>query len=258
MSKNQFNFKKSVTRSFVLVIPLVAGSLLTPSSAYAAQYKNTVEPEVTVQEIATVNSQKYTTPADTTMPVLDRESYSATTAEEVEQKHAAEKAAEEARIKAEAEAAAKENAAEAAQRLKVTVASTGTGPVRFPLPYVNHVGDGFGARGGAHEGVDLLVDGGTPIFAAADGVVRISQESYGGYGVAVVIDSVVDGQNVSTTYGHMTYGSRVVQPGETVKAGQVIGLVGSTGRSTANHLHFEVRINGGLVDPSAWLNAHIQ
>lgn len=203
-------------------------------------------------------SQKYTVSAKATMPSLERESYSATTAAEIEQKKAEAKAAEEARIKAEAEAASKQSSSSAAQRLRASVASTGIGPVRFPLPYVNYVGDGFRSRGGAHEGVDLLVDGGTPIFAAADGVVRVSQESYGGYGVAVVLDSVVDGQKISTTYGHMTYGSRVVQPGDTVQAGQVIGLVGSTGRSTANHLHFEVRINGTLVDPSAWLNEHVQ
>ena len=102
----------------------------------------------------------------------------------------------------------------------------------------------------------MLCAGGTPIGAAADGVVRISSESYFGYGVAVVIDHVINGQTVSTLYGHMTYGTRAVQVGQTVTAGQIIGLVGSTGRSTANHLHFEVKINGSLVDPMAWLRAN--
>ncbi|MBN9168540.1 MAG: M23 family metallopeptidase, partial [Microbacterium sp.] len=60
-----------------------------------------------------------------------------------------------------------------------------------------------------------------------------------------------------TLYGHMTYGSRVVQAGQTVAAGQVIGLVGSTGRSTANHLHFEVMLNGTHVDPLAWLLTNV-
>ena len=66
----------------------------------------------------------------------------------------------------------------------------------------------------------------------------------------------IGGQQVETTYGHMTYGSRAVQAGDTVAAGQLIGLVGSTGQSTANHLHFEVQVNGALVDPLAWLRAN--
>jgi murein DD-endopeptidase MepM/ murein hydrolase activator NlpD len=105
-------------------------------------------------------------------------------------------------------------------------------------------------------GVDMLAPGGTPIFAAAAGVVKVSQESYGGYGVAVTIDHVINGQRVGTLYGHMTYGSRQVVPGQTVQAGQVIGFVGSTGRSTANHLHFETYLNGSNIDPYAWLQAN--
>jgi murein DD-endopeptidase MepM/ murein hydrolase activator NlpD len=54
----------------------------------------------------------------------------------------------------------------------------------------------------------------------------------------------------------MTYGSRQVQAGETVAAGQLIGFVGSTGRSTANHLHFEVWVNGSLYEPYGWLAAN--
>jgi hypothetical protein len=57
------------------------------------------------------------------------------------------------------------------------------------------------------------------------------------------------GQAVDTLYGHMTYGSRQVSAGQYVEAGQMIGLVGSTGSSTACHVHFEVHINGGVVDP---------
>jgi murein DD-endopeptidase MepM/ murein hydrolase activator NlpD len=86
--------------------------------------------------------------------------------------------------------------------------------------------------------------------------VRVSQESFGGYGVAVTIDHVIGGQRVSTLYGHMTYGSRVVQSGETVAPGQLIGLIGSTGSSTACHLHFEVHINNSVVDPYAWLQSN--
>ncbi len=124
----------------------------------------------------------------------------------------------------------------------------GSGEVRWPL--TNYVlGRGLWDSG-YHQGVDLLAPQGQPIFAAAAGVVSVSQESYGGYGVAIVIEHVINGQKVSTTYGHMTYGSRQVQAGQTVAAGQLIGLVGSTGSSTANHLHFEVHINGRSSTPT--------
>ena len=99
-------------------------------------------------------------------------------------------------------------------------------------------------------------DLGTPIFAAAGGVVRTSSESYYGYGVAVVIDSVVGGQRVTTLYGHMTNGTRAVQAGQTVQPGQFIGKVGNTGRSYGAHLHFEVKVNGSLVEPISWLRAN--
>ena len=89
-------------------------------------------------------------------------------------------------------------------------------------------------------GTDMVAAGGTPVYASVDGVVRISQDSYGGYGVTVVVESVLNGQQVSTVYPHMQTGSRQVTVGQTVTAGQTVGLVGSTGRSTANHLHFEV------------------
>lgn len=96
----------------------------------------------------------------------------------------------------------------------------------------------------------------TPIYAAAAGVVRVSSENYYGYGVGIVIDSVVGGQRLETTYGHMTYGTRQVEVGATVAAGQLIGFVGSTGRSTANHLHFEVKVSGTLQEPIGWLAAN--
>ena len=66
---------------------------------------------------------------------------------------------------------------------------------------------------GYHQGVDLLSSCGEPLYAAAAGVVSVSQESYGGYGVAVSIDHAIGGQSVNTLYGHMTYGSRQVSAG---------------------------------------------
>ncbi len=105
-------------------------------------------------------------------------------------------------------------------------------------------------------GTDMVAAGGTPVYASVDGVVRISQDSYGGYGVTVVVESVLNGQQVSTVYPHMQTGSRQVAVGQTVTAGQLVGLVGSTGRSTANHLHFEVYLDGTAVDSLAWLEAN--
>jgi murein DD-endopeptidase MepM/ murein hydrolase activator NlpD len=204
---------------------------------------------VTIQQMALDDAQSFVAASDASASELSRESYSATTAEEIEKKKAAEAAAERARL------AAKTAAVSTGVKVDLSMVAPGTGAVRWPLTSFTK-GEGFGTRGGAHMGVDMLAPGGTPIFAAAAGVVKVSQESYGGYGVAVVIEHVINGQRVGTLYGHMTYGSRQVVPGQTVEAGQVIGLVGSTGRSTANHLHFETYVNGSNVDPWAWLQAN--
>lgn len=178
-------------------------------------------------------------------PSPQHDDFAATTQEELD------------RAKAAAAAAAKaKQAASALSNVDLGMVAPGTGAVRWPLPYYDSIGDGFMSRGGEHHGVDLLVGAGTPIFAAAAGTVKVSSESYYGYGVGVVIEHEIGGQQVETTYGHMTYGSRAVQAGDTVAAGQLIGLVGSTGQSTANHLHFEVQVNGALVDPLAWLRAN--
>ena len=91
----------------------------------------------------------------------------------------------------------------------------------------------------------------TPIYAADNGVVIVSQDTTVGYGRYVIIDH----QNgIATLYGHMN--QRLVEVGEVVSKGQLIGLMGSTGNSTGSHLHFEVRIGGGYsgrVDPAPWL-----
>lgn len=94
-----------------------------------------------------------------------------------------------------------------------------------------------------HNGVDIPAPYGTPIYATADGIVGRAQR-LGGYGNYVEIEH---GNAIETRYGHMS--SYVVTPGQTVKKGEVIGYVGSTGRSTGNHLHYEVRIEGAPVNP---------
>lgn len=106
----------------------------------------------------------------------------------------------------------------------------------------------FGWRWGRmHEGIDIAAPGGTPIVAAATGTIIIAGWM-GGYGNLVVIDH---GGGLATAYGHQS--SIAVGVGQVVAQGQVIGYMGSTGHSTGNHLHFEVRVNGAAVDPLGYL-----
>lgn len=94
-----------------------------------------------------------------------------------------------------------------------------------------------------HAGIDLGVDYGAPVRAAADGVVTLSAW-YGGYGKAVMLDH---GNSISTLYGHNS--QILVKNGQVVKQGEIIALAGSTGNSTGPHCHFEVRNNGEDIDP---------
>ena len=232
-----------------LVILSMVGGLVATVAIPAFAAARPTDEAVTLQQMAADDAQSFVAASDANATQLSRESYSATTAEEIEKKKAAEAAAERARLAAQAAAA---SASRPGIKVDLSMVAPGTGAVRWPLTNFT-MGEGFGTRGGAHMGIDMLASGGTPIYAAAAGVVKVSQESYGGYGVAVTIDHVINGQRVGTLYGHMTYGSRQVVPGQTVEAGQIIGLVGSTGRSTANHLHFETYLNGSNIDPLAWL-----
>jgi phosphotransferase system IIA component len=95
-----------------------------------------------------------------------------------------------------------------------------------------------------HEGIDLTAPRGTKIFATADGVVLQAGYTDGGYGNKIIIDH---GFGYRTLYGHCYKIN--VKPGQKVKRGDVIGLVGSTGLSTCPHLHYEVHVNGKKVNP---------
>ncbi len=95
-----------------------------------------------------------------------------------------------------------------------------------------------------HTGIDLSAHRGSHVYATGDGVVVRADYSSGGYGNIVVISH---GFGYQTYYAHLE--KILVKPGQKVKRGDLIGLVGNTGRSTAPHLHYEVRINGKPVNP---------
>ena len=98
-----------------------------------------------------------------------------------------------------------------------------------------------------HKGVDLAGPTGTPIYATADGIVSKAQR-FGSYGNYVQIEH---GGEMQTRYAHM---SRIaIGDGARVKKGQLIGYIGSTGRSTGPHLHYEIRVAGRAVDPTPYM-----
>ncbi len=102
-----------------------------------------------------------------------------------------------------------------------------------------------------HSGIDIGAGYGLDIVAAADGVVTLATTN-GGYGKCIVINhGTENGKAITTLYGHCS--TLLVSKGDTVKKGQVIAKVGSTGVSTGPHLHFEVRRNGSAVDPDEYL-----
>ncbi|MFS0733818.1 M23 family metallopeptidase [Microbacterium sp. 1P10UB] len=228
------------------VLTMVSGLVATVAlPAYAAWQPADAEIS-TLQQIASDDAQSLVVASDSAAGQLSRESYAATTQAEIDQKKAAEAAA----------ARARELARVASVPFDYNLVPPGSGTVRWPVGGPFTVTDRFGDRGGAHMGTDMVAAGGTPVYASVDGVVRISQDSYNAYGVTVVLESVLNGQQISTVYPHMQTGSRQVAVGETVTAGQLVGLVGSTGRSTANHLHFEVYLDGIAVDSLTWLEAN--
>lgn len=103
-------------------------------------------------------------------------------------------------------------------------------------------------RSSSHKGIDIGAPNGTKILAAADGKVTYASYNSGGYGNLVVISH---GNGIETYYGHC---SKInVSVGQEVKAGDNIAAVGSTGRSTGNHLHFEIRKNGSQINPQKYV-----
>jgi murein DD-endopeptidase MepM/ murein hydrolase activator NlpD len=129
-------------------------------------------------------------------------------------------------------------------------------PVRKPLVGELSISSGFGVRQdpflgrpAMHTGLDLRGDTGEKVYATAAGKVTTAGWD-GGYGKMVEIDH---GHGLSTRFGHLS--EIDVKTGQKVHLGQVIGRVGSTGRSTGPHLHYETRLNGDPVDPQKFLRA---
>lgn len=135
----------------------------------------------------------------------------------------------------------------------VKVGSRGDGKLQLSMgtfikPYDGFITSYVGSRWGrTHKGIDIVAYEGScfrdPAVAAANGVV-IKAEYYGGYGNCVVIDH---GNGITSYYAH--FDKICVKAGDKVSAGDVVGLIGSTGNSTGNHLHFEIRINDEVVNP---------
>jgi murein DD-endopeptidase MepM/ murein hydrolase activator NlpD len=103
--------------------------------------------------------------------------------------------------------------------------------------------DPFSGEPAFHQGLDISTEKGQPVYATADGIVESASYS-GDYGNLVVIKH---GFGLATRYGHLS--GYKVMPGQHVKRGDVIGLVGSTGRATGAHLHYEILANGRLINP---------
>jgi murein DD-endopeptidase MepM/ murein hydrolase activator NlpD len=110
--------------------------------------------------------------------------------------------------------------------------------------------DPFRGSRAMHAGIDLAGPLGTPIYATADGIIARSEYS-GAYGNLVEINH---GQGIQTRYGHMS--RLIARPGQRVRRGELIGLMGSTGRSTGSHLHYEVRIDGRAVNPIPFIQGN--
>jgi murein DD-endopeptidase MepM/ murein hydrolase activator NlpD len=126
-------------------------------------------------------------------------------------------------------------------------------PVKTNVEFTSGFGvrsDPFHAGAAMHPGIDLAGAYGTPVYATADGTVLRAGWNSGGYGNLVELDH---GRGITTRYGHMS--AILVQAGDHVTRGQQIGRMGSTGRSTGNHLHYEVRIDGRAVNPIPFMKS---
>ncbi|USI72271.1 M23 family metallopeptidase [Sphingomonas morindae] len=110
--------------------------------------------------------------------------------------------------------------------------------------------DPFQGTARMHAGLDMAAPLGTPVYATADGLVARAEHTSGGYGNLIQLEH---GKGLETRYGHLS--QILVHSGQRVHRGDLIALMGSTGRSTGSHLHYEVRIDGRAVNPMPFLQS---
>ena len=219
------------------------------------QYGEKIESEFGIREVYTNNSLEYKDMKYATIAKLDgsieadikaKEEAAAEAARIEAEKKAAEEA--EARRQAAIEAAEDYNYVESEQLNDVDVNG-----IEFAVaPVTGRISSRYGVnesvRNHTHKGLDIAASNGTSIFAVADGTVDYAQFNSGGYGYLVIISH---GNGVQTYYAHCS--TLFVAAGDTVSAGDVIAAVGTTGHSTGNHLHFEVRCDGTQVNPQRYV-----
>jgi murein DD-endopeptidase MepM/ murein hydrolase activator NlpD len=126
-------------------------------------------------------------------------------------------------------------------------------PIKADVSFTSGFGvrsDPFHAGAAMHPGIDLAGAYGTPIYATADGTVLRAGWNSGGYGNLIEIDH---GRGITTRFGHLS--AILIHAGDRIMRGQLIGRMGSTGRSTGTHLHYEVRIDGRPVNPIPFMRS---
>ncbi|MDS0200261.1 M23 family metallopeptidase [Microbacterium imperiale] len=234
-------------------VAAVVGLVATVAIPAFAAVRSTSAEAMTLQQVAADNAQSLVVGSESTPAALDRSGFTATTPEEIQKKKD-----EEAAAKAAAEALANRISASSSTASSSTVNNSiplvapGSGLVRRPLMSFNN----FGTPYAGHRGTDYMADRGTPIYSVADGTVVASSESGPGWGVYVKVAHNINGTNVTSLYAHMDWGTRAVQVGDTVSAGQLLGQVGDTGRAFGTHLHLEIVIDGTYVNAESWLVAN--
>ena len=146
----------------------------------------------------------------------------------------------------------------------ITYVNNPLGAIQWPFRRTVPISDLFGNRPNPfgtgtsfHHGMDFNPGAGTPIQIIADGVVSsVIQEDFGGLGYNVVVDHNIKGMKFQSVYAHMKAGSIQVKLGQKVSVTDIVGQVGNTGASTGSHLHFEIRIDGQVIDPLTWLQKY--
>lgn len=132
----------------------------------------------------------------------------------------------------------------------VNICLTNIGEGRFSIPYKGMITSEFGwRRYRPHYGTDIDLQIGDTVVAAFDGMVRIARGKVGGYGNVVIIRH---SNGLETVYAHLS--KILVEPGQTIKAGETLGLGGNTGRSYGAHLHFEMRYLGQALDSEDFID----